>query len=224
MMNALVKGAEHTSLFDLYATPEEIAHVRSMRAGIAEAIAEQTKISSACAEANHALTQLRRDVLGNARRKAQIAMGHLVDPLPPGPTEYDLQEQVTGLVSLLNDAEEMVKIRQGQFRGAVHTLIRTCAERCAADYYKATQTQAWCHQQIAIAQTLVGGYKPLVAPDIWCKYMVPGSDYLPALKGKAQEEWSVLALASSHRLSVTAQAAMTELRARAVELFGECPL
>ena len=124
------------------------------------------------------------------------------------------------------EAESVAKRHAGDYRTAVCQLLRKFAERAAEDYVEATKRQAWAHLQLGIVQGVIGR---VVDAIYWDKYIVPGSDYLAALKHKGRLEddgagGPCLTYMSADRLSLGVKDATTALRQHLHELFGASPV
>lgn len=227
-MNAMVKPSpKEETLFSLYATEAEIAEVRGASEAIYITEEKVEHILSVLNTVNSQIYAARRGKIIDYDRAAAVALGE-AEPAADAP--YDglslaqLEQQQKGLEGRANDAREHVKTAKGKFRGAVHDLLRKCAERCAADYEEATRRQAWCYQQLTLAQGYVGDYKPLVDHLVWNRYVVPGSDHIPLLKQRSRQENFLPLLMSTDRVSLGLEAAKTGLARNGRELFGEWPL
>jgi hypothetical protein len=95
----------------------------------------------------------------------------------------------------------------------------------ALPYDKTTRTQAWCHQQLAVAQGLSASpTHHLVDLVTWNKYFIPGSEHLPLLKKNFRIEWGHLVRMSADNLSVSAPKALQWLRDPGEALLGAWPL
>jgi hypothetical protein len=215
------------SLFDLYATEEEVAAVRAAHARIATAQAQVSTVRSALVAVSEQMKTAQRAGAVDADRAAAVALGEPIEALQTysGPSLSQLQAQRTGLERRIQGAELNVSECRGKFRAAVFELVRTCAFRCADDYDKATRTQAWCHQQLHIAQQLTGSSTHRLVDDaIWSTYSVPGSEHIPVLKRNSRDEWGRPVRMSADRLTLSGPAALKALRAHGEELFSNWPL
>lgn len=96
------------------------------------------------------------------------------------------------------------------------------------DYVEATKRQAWCHAHLSLANDVIGKYRQVVERVYWDKYLVPGSDYLAARRGKSRDEdrgdGIVQAFVSADRLTLGAKGIRATLRQHVQDLFGESPI
>lgn len=224
---AQVEGKPAPTLLSQYATQEEIVAVRDAHAAIHDAEIEEHRVVQV-------LGDVERQILAAARRRgvdceyaAAVALGEAIaKPAEEGavPTVSQLEQQQKGLKLRAAAAHEAVLDRKGKFRSAVVQLVRTCAVRCAEDYARLTKEQAWCHQQLALAQDVAGDAHPIVDGLVWNRYFVPASYHILALRTAAREENSVLALMSADRLSLSRDRASGELIRSGHKLFGDWPL
>jgi hypothetical protein len=226
MSAVLVEKETEATLISHYATDAEGAAVRNAHSKIAAAEQNAQRIRSVLFNVHQQLADVQNRGRKNIARAAAVALGEAPpdEPAYDGPTASELDAQAKGLEHRAKEAEEAVQDAKGKFRAAVHDLIRACAERCAADYLEATRRQAWAHQQLAVAQKLVGQVRPLVDLQLWDRYAVPASHHIPLLRKEARDEFSQLTLMSADRLSLTEKNALADLRKQAVDLFGEWPL
>lgn len=213
------------TLLSQYATEEEIAAVRAACTAQEVTRADVIHVRTALNVAERKLQNLS---YSESRQMVRAVARALGDPEPERDEPTESRAEVTllhrGLSARLKDAEEAEKESHGKFRAALHNLLRACAERCAADYMEATRQQAWCHQQLSIAQQFIGQVRPVIDHASWSKYAVPGSEHLSATRGKSREEYFIPLLMSADRLTATISAETGKLRANGRELFGEWPL
>lgn len=220
------KAAATETLLTLYALPDEIGNVRDRYEAIGIAEAAMSRITDAIQLVDQQMDEQDRRKRVDYLRLAAVALGESA-PEPPeavGTALSLLKNQRQGLEIRLAAAKEEVGSCRGAFRTAVVQLIGRCGERCAEDYLKATKTQAWCHQQMEIAQGLLGESRRLVDPVTWGRYFVPSSLHLPVLQRESREEHFVPALMSADRLTLSRNAALKDLGTSGRKLFGGWPL
>jgi hypothetical protein len=227
-MNAVVKPSpKEETLFSLYASEAEIAEVRNASEAIYIAEEKVEHVLSVLRTVNDQIRAAHRGRVVDYDRAAAVALGE-AQPAAEAPyaglSISQLEQQQKGLERRADEAREQVTIMKGKFRAAIFELLRKCAERCAADYDEATRRQAWCYQQITLAQGFVGDYKPLVDYMVWNRYVVPGSEHIPLLKQRSREENFLPLLMSTDRVSLGLEAAKRGLAQHGRELFGEWPL
>jgi len=215
------------TLFDIYASDDEIASVRAAHEHIAAAEQAVTTITTALTAVRAQIDTAHRSAAVDTDRAAAIALGEPVDALPSrsGPSLTHLQAQRIGLEHRAEDARAVVADCKGKFRAAVFHLVRQCAIRCADDYYDFTRQQAWCFLQLDIAESLTGSsVHHLVDLMTWNKYVVPGSEHLEVLKRNSRAEFGHLILKSADGLRASARPALQALREHGEALFGDWPL
>lgn len=220
-MNAVVKEVTPTdTLLSQYATPEEILAARAKCEAIDVAEEKVAHVVSVLQTVTGQIHDARRYQLLHRDRAAAVLLGEAEPVTEPGLPLSQLQEQQKGLEDRAEAAREAVKEAKGRFRAAVHDLVRACADRCAEDYARLTNEQAWCHQQLSVAQALIGN----VVDPTWNRYFVPASTYLSALKNRAREEHFVPTLMSADRLSVSEQETRRKVADTGERLFSVWPL
>ena len=215
------------TLLDVYATSDEIASVRAAHEQIAATEKVVTMITTALTAVIGQIAAAQRSTALDTARAAAMALGEPVDPLPSrsGPSLTHLQAQKIGLQDRAEAARAAVADCKGKFRTAVFDLVRQCAVRCAQDFYELSRQQAWCFQQLAIAQSLTGGpVHHLVDPMTWNKYLIPGSEHVEVLKRNSRVEFGHLVLMSADGLRASASPALKALQAHGEALFGDWPL
>lgn len=219
-------GDKQETLLSLYATPEEIAEVQVAREAVIQAEQKVAHVLTTLRRVDVQLADAQRAVRPNLARAAALALGEDVDAEEPRPMAADraqLEAQFNGLKQRLKDEEEMVINHKGKFRAAVVSLLEACAQRCAADYQAATAQQAWCYQQLSVAQEVVGAARPIVDSLTWHRYFVPSSTHLAALKPHARQEYGIGVLMSADRLNYERKEEIRRLQAHATTLFGSWP-
>lgn len=220
------KEADPVTLLTLYALPDEIGNVRDRYDAIGIAETAVSRIDDALQLADRQIDEYQRRQRVDFLRAAAVALGEAspATAADAGASTAQLRNQRQGLEMRLATAKAEVGVCRGAFRTAVVKLIGRCAERCAEDYIKATKTQAWCHQQMEIAQALLGESRKIVDSLTWGKYFVPGSPHLPVLERQSREENFLLALMSADRLTLSRDASLKDLGKSGRKLFGGWPL
>ena len=188
--------------------------------------ADVKHMQTALAMAMRNLERHKTNATDRIRNAAGRALGESVTAgVAMDRTLSDLQDEERGLLIRLQEAERTATRHAGDYRAAVCHLLRKCAERAADDYVDATKRQAWAHLHLGIVEDLIGR---VVDARYWSKYMVPGSDYLTALKNKSRLEddgsgTTCLTYMSADKLSLGAANAAKELRQQLREMFGASP-
>lgn len=214
------------TLLSLYATPEEIAGVQVAREAVIQGDQKYAHVLATLRSVDAQLADAQRAIRPNLARAAAVALGEDVDAEEPPPVAINraqLEAQFNGLRQRLRDEEEMVINHKGKFRAGVVSLLETCAQRCAEDYQAATAQQAWCYQQLCVAQEVVGASRPVVDGLTWHRYFVPSSTHLAALKPHARQEYGIGVLMSADRLNYERKEEIQRLMRHATTLFGSWP-
>jgi hypothetical protein len=215
------------TLFDAYAKPDEIKAVRAAHARIAAAQAEVDTVRAKLRQVDRELLEVRISSVNDADHAAAVALGEATD-LPVArsvASGSQLELQRTGLERRIAAGNAQVEDRRGEFRSAVHDLVRQCVIRCAEDYNELTRRQGWCWQMMALGQQLTGdSHHRLVDEVMWNKYHVPGTPHIPVLASQSRDEYGYPVLLSADNLRRKASEVLNKLREQGRTHFGDWPL